>query len=297
MISELSALTGCCASLSLFGRGRYQLQYQSYSVSVIKRIFSLLKQRLGLRPSPRFSHQPRFGGRRQFQLVLNAADGRSLMRALGVKGLVQALTGVPRRVLRRNCCRRAWIRGMFMGCGTVQDMRKGYRAEFVPPDKGRADTLERLLTQSGVKVGRISRRGREVLYIRDGDSLATLLSLMGASRTLLQMENIRAENSVSSTVNRVTNCDHANMNKQLSAAQRQVEKIVRISLKRGLTVLPEPLEKLARLRLANPDAGLKELAAMCQPPLTKSGVQHRLRRIMAFDEDEEDGQAERSAAR
>lgn len=297
MLSELSALTGCCGSLSLLGRGRYRLQYQSHSVSVIKRIFSLLRQRLGLRPAPRFSLQPRFGGRRQFQLVLGAEDSRSLMRALGVQGPVQALTGVPRRVLRRNCCRRAWIRGMFLGCGSVQDIRKGYRAEFVPPDGGRADTLMRLLSQSGVKAGRLTRRGRDVLYIREGDSLATLLSLMGASRALLRMENVRAENSVREAVNRATNCDQANMTRQLAAAQQQIAKIVRISLSRGLTALPEELEKLARLRLANPDAGLKELAAMSQPPLTKSGVQHRLRRIMAFDEDGEDGQAERSAAR
>lgn len=289
MLSELSALTACCASLHLLGRGRYQVQYGSYSISVIKRVFTLLKQYLGLRALPRFNLHPRFGGRRHFQLVLTADDSRSLMRAMGGQGPGPVLGGMPRRIMRRNCCRRAWIRGMFMGCGSMQDPQKEYRVEFVPSDQARADYLVRVLTQSDVRSNRSTRRGRELVYLREGDAVATLLSLMGASRALLSMENIRAAHSIREGLNRVTNCDQANMDKQLSTAQQQVEKIVRISLSCGLRALPEPLEKLARLRLSNPDAGLKELASMCQPPMTKSGVQHRMRRIMAFDEEKAAG--------
>lgn len=286
MLSELSALSSCCASIALLGRGRVQLRFQSYSISAIKRSFRLLSQRFGLKALPRFSLRPQFGGRKQYQLLLDAEDTRALLRGLNPKagGEVSGLRAIPRRAERRICCRRAYIRGVFLGCGLVQDIRKGYRAEFLPPDSARAEDLIRLLRQEGIEAKRAVRRGRTLVYLRDGDSLATLLGLMGTSRALLSLESLRAENSIREGVNRATNCDEANTMKQLAAAQRQVEKIVSISLNRGLSALPKDLEQLARLRLSNPDAGLKELAALSRPPVSKSGLQYRMRRIMDFDE-------------
>lgn len=285
MAAELSALSACTALMSLHGAGRWQLRFQSHSASVTKRIFKLLRQRYGLRAMPRLVRQPRFGGRRQYQLDLTAEDSRTLLRAVSpAGGMAQhSLRSLPRRLTRRICCRRAWIRGMFLGCGTVQDLRRGYRAEFLPPDQQRADYLLRLLEQSGLSPRRSKRRGKELLYFSDGDSLATLLGLMGAGRAVLQLENLRAANAIKQRVSRATNCDQANMMKQLNTAQQQVDHIVAISLNQGLSALPRELEQLARLRLSRPDAGLKELAQLCDPPLTKSGLQHRMRRLMAFD--------------
>lgn len=285
MAAELSALAACTALLSLHGAGRWQLRFQTHSASVAKRLFKLLRLRHGLRALPRLIRQPRFGGRQQYQLELSFEDSRALLKAMG-QGNAPAqhsLRALPRRLTRRICCRRAWIRGMFLGCGTVQDLRRGCRAEFLPPDQQRAEHLARLLGQSGLNAKRTQRRGRELLFFSDGDSLATLLGLMGAGRAVLQLENIRAANSIKQDVNRATNCDQANMMKQLSAAQQQVDHIVQLSLRHGLSALPKELEQLARLRLSHPDAGLKELAQLSEPPLTKSGLQHRMRRLMAFD--------------
>lgn len=283
MTSELNALTACCGSISLLGAGRVQLHYVTQSAGVLRRIFTLLKRRHGISAAPRLVRLGSFGGVRQYQLRLTPEDTRTVLRGMDPQrreGI--GLRGVPLRQTRRICCRRAWIRGAFLGCGTVTDPARGYRAEFVLADATRAAHLARLLTLNGVPTGHIQRRGSEVVYLRQGDALVTLLGLMGASRAVFHVENVRAAGSLSAGVNRATNCDHANLTKQLGAAQRQVEQITRISLARGLTALPRELEELARLRLSNPDAGLKELGDMLSPPLTKSGVQQRMRRIAAF---------------
>ncbi len=284
MTAELNALTACSASLALLGGGRTQIQYETLSASVLKRIFLLLRQRYQLQGQPRVSRIDRFGGMRQYRLRLSPENSRALMHALNPDRAPDHMPSLPRRVMRRICCRRAWIRGAFLACGSVQHPQKGIRAEFVLTDAPRAAFLHRLLEQAGVAALRTLRRGSEVVYVRQGDALANLLGMMGASRAMLELENIRAAGNLHQAVTRATNCDHANLQKQLTAAQRQVEAITRISLAKGLTSLPKDLEALARLRLRHPDASLEGLGALCVPPLGKSGVQHRMRRILNIAE-------------
>ncbi len=284
MGSELAALTACSASISLHGLGRVQLVYETRSASVLRRIFVLLKERYGIKGVPSMTRLSNFGGVRQYQLRLSVEDSRALLRGLAPDHRSGAarlgLPSVPRRVVRRICCRRAWIRGAFLACGSMGDPHRGYRAEFALEDASRADHLARLLTLSGVESLRTRRRGSEVVYVRRADSVSTLLGLMGASRAMMAFENIRAAGSLRGRSNRAANCDAGNLHKQVDAAQRQVEAITRISLERGLTSLPRELEELARLRLAHPELKLKELGELLSPPLSKSGVQHRLDRIL-----------------
>lgn len=293
MASELSALTTCCASITLRGQGRVQLVYETRSAGVLRRIFTLLKQRYGIKGTPSLTNLSNFGGVKQYQLRLTVEDSRALLRGLAPdhRGGLQrlGLPSVPKRMMRRICCRRAWIRGAFLACGSMVDPRKGYRAEFVMDDASKADYLGRLLKVSGVESLRSLRRGSEVVYIRQGDSLVTLLGLTGASRAVMDIENIRATGSLRGRSNREANCDTANLRKQVDAAQRQVDAITRISLARGLPSLPKELEEMARLRLAHPDLKLKELGELLSPPLSKAGVQHRLRRIMQAAELIEEG--------
>ena len=283
MAAEFNALTACCASLSLQGGGRAQVQYRTLSASVLKRIFTLLRRRYNLRGLPRQSSLSRFGGQKQYALQLSIQDSRALLQKLFPGKSAQdlgAFRGVPKRVARRICCRRAWVRGAFLGCGSLSDPETGYRAEFVLQDVSRAAYLLRLLALCDVRASLAQRRGVQVVYVRQGDALVTLMGLMGAARAVLDIENIRASGSLNAAINRITNCDSANVSKQLSAAQRQVARITRISLAQGLNALPQELEQLARLRLSNPDANLAQLGELLDPPLGKSGVQHRMERIL-----------------
>lgn len=288
LVSELNALTACSASISLRGQGRVQLVYETRSAGVLRRIFTLLKERYAIKGTPILTNVSNFGGMKLYQLRLSAEDSRAMLRNLAPDhrgaGHRLGLPSVPRRVVRRICCRRAWIRGAFLACGSAGDPRKGYRAEFVLDDAARADYLSRLLKLSGVECLRTKRRGNEVVYVRQGDSLVTLLGLMGAGRAVMEIENIRAAGSLRARSTREANCDTGNLRKLVDAAQRQIDAITRISLARGLTSLPKGLEEIARLRLSHPDLKLKELGELLSPPLSKAGVQHRLKRIEAVAE-------------
>ena len=172
MAAELSALTACLASMSLRGQGRVQLVYETRSAGVLRRIFSLLKQRYAIKGVPSLTNLSRFGGVKLYQLRLTVEDSRVLLLGLAPdhRGGMQrlGLPSVPKRVVRRICCRRAWIRGAFLACGSIGDPRRGYRAEFVLDDAPRADYLEKLLKLSGVESLRAMRRGSEVAMGGDG---------------------------------------------------------------------------------------------------------------------------------
>lgn len=128
-----------------------------------------------------------------------------------------------------------------------------------------------------------------MVCIRDGDQIAELLKTMGASLSVFSMENSRAEKSLRESANRAVNCDHANLGRQLSASARQVLAIEAISRHMSLSALPQRLETLARIRLAQPDASLLELGGMLDPPLSKSGIQHRIQELMKLSETLGDG--------
>ena len=172
------------------------------------------------------------------------------------------------------------MRGAFLACGYIADPRKRYHAEWVYQDRTRALRLKRVLAQTGLMATLASRRGSTLVVLGGGDQVAELLKLMGASLAVLDMENTRAEKELKESVNRAMNCDHANLNRQLSASARQVRAIEALSLAQGLSALPPRLEALARLRLRQPDATLFDLGQQLDPPLTKSGVQHQMRELM-----------------
>ncbi len=283
--SELKALTRCCATLSLQGRGELRLKYRSGSPSVAKRIYVLLKALYGLSPAAHYTLQARFGGRKLYALHLDKGDTEKLLAAFGA-GANDRRPGIAVRLslglARRECCRRAYLRGMLIGCGSVADPEKGYQAEFILPDRRDAPLLRKVLSMCGVDSALAPRRGSEVVYIRGGEKIVRLLILAGASRSVLATENLRLENSLKNQVNRAMNCDSANMARRLQASMKQVKAIDAVSLSRGLSALPSALEQLARLRLANREASLEELGAMLDPPLSKSAVQQRMNRIIAI---------------
>lgn len=280
MTTELSALTQCCALFANPGQGKPSVRYVTENAGCAKRILTLLRSRYGITASPHFARHARFGGGRDYVLQLSAADSAMLLRVLGLTDVQGVYRRSAMRMPRRICCQRAYLRGMFLGCGSVGNPLKGYRAEFVLDDAGRASFLLRLLDRLGIRAGHVRRRSSDVLYISQGDAVVLLLGLIGAARAVLHVENIRAAASLRAGINRATNCDHANLHKQLRAAEKQAEAITAISLAVGLASLPDDLSALARLRLANRDASLEQLGLMMDPPLSKSGVQHRMRRMM-----------------
>ena len=287
-LSELSALTQTSASLRLSGRGRVRVVYETENPALAKRIFQLLKKRMEITPTLEFNRHKRLGGRRLSVLTVPEADSRRLLVALrmmreGESGAVYK--GVPRAAESRRCCRSAFLRASFLGAGTVSSPEKGYHLEFLS-SPGRTETLLKILEKSGVEGKVAHRREKDVVYVKKGDDVAACLALMGAHAALLDMENTRIRRESRNQANRARNCDEANLKKQLSAGEKQARAIVRYSLAHSLAALPRELQELGRLRMLHPEMSLEELGQALPAPIGKSGVNHRMRRLMALiDED------------
>ena len=144
--------------------------------------------------------------------------------------------------------------------------------------------LEQLLEKCGLPYHCYERKGKQVVYLKGAQQIADALALMGAGQSMLQMENTRIQKQLRAAAVRAANCDEHNGERMLDAAQKQAEAVRRISLKQGLFTLPPALREVARIRLENPDLSLKELGEMLDPPVGKSGINHRMRRLMEIAE-------------
>ena len=185
-------------------------------------------------------------------------------------------------ITNSNCCKRAFIRGVFLAIGSISDPEKGYHLEFVCEDEEQARFLCNVITSFDIEARVLERKEHHVVYLKEGSSIVDLLNVMEAHVALMELENLRIIKEMRNTVNRRVNCETANINKTVNAAAKQVEDIMYIEERKGLASLPDMLYEMARVRLDNPDATLKELGEMLVPPVGKSGVNHRLRKINEY---------------
>jgi cell division protein WhiA len=192
--------------------------------------------------------------------------------------LVPAFSRPPVHAMPEAACdRKAILRGLFLGCGSVNAPNTRYHLEFVAPTASWATAITRLVESSGVKAGVTDRSDQRVVYVKDGDGIARLLSVMGASRAVMEFENVRVVRSVSGEVNRRLNFETANIGKTIGSGLRQAAAIDTLEASGALEALPPALKEMARWRRENPDLNLGELAGRMK--LSKSAVNHRLRRL------------------
>jgi cell division protein WhiA len=192
--------------------------------------------------------------------------------------LVPAFSRPPVQAMPEAACdRKAMLRGLFLGCGSVNAPNTRYHLEFVAPTASWATAILRLAEGSGVKAGVTDRSGQRVVYVKDGDGIARLLSVMGASRAVMEFENVRVVRSVSGEVNRRLNFETANIGKTIGSGLRQAAAIDTLEARGVLEALPPALREMARWRRQNPELNLGELAGRMK--LSKSAVNHRLRRL------------------
>ncbi|MEG2936150.1 MAG: DNA-binding protein WhiA [Clostridium sp.] len=215
-------------------------------------------------------------------LIPEDADVRGLLQYLGIiekDDYFNINYGLPTEILKDEDCKRAYIRGAFLGGGSISNPEKTYHLEFVTHDEEYANALSKLINSYKLNSKVIQRKNSFVIYVKEGEQIVDLLNIIGAHNALLELENIRIMKEMRNNVNRIVNCETANLSKTVNAAVRQVESINLIQSEIGLDRLPKNLKEVARLRLEYPDESLKELGAMLNPPVGKSGINHRLRRI------------------
>lgn len=188
-------------------------------------------------------------------------------------------------ILQNTCCKRAFIRGAFLAGGSMSDPNKSYHFEIVCHTLEQAKQLQGVMQSFDTDAKIVERKGHHVVYLKEGSQIVDMLNVMEAYVALMNLENVRILKEVRNTINRKVNCETANINKTVNAAVKQVEDIELIRERIGLDNLPDNLREMALLRLEYPEATLKELGNYLEPPVGKSGVNHRLRKLSAIAED------------
>jgi DNA-binding protein WhiA len=190
--------------------------------------------------------------------------------------------GIDPDLVKDPCCVASYLRGAFLGGGFVSNPQGDFHFELACGHEALANGLVALLARSEIPSRSIRRRSTWLVYIKGAEPILDFLALVGAHRSMLAMENVRVTKSVRNDVNRRLNAEMANQAKSIDAAMGQVKAIRLLVEKRGIDSLPPALQALALLRLSHPDASLRELGELASPPLTKSAVYHRVRRIEAI---------------
>lgn len=177
------------------------------------------------------------------------------------------------------------VAGIFLACGSVNDPNKKYHMEFVMPTLELCNDLGLLLIENYRIVPKhVERKAAQIMYIKESENIIDMLTLMGAQMSAIELMNVKIMKDVRNKINRAMNCDNANIDKALRAAERQIEDIELIERTMGLSALPDGLREIAEIRAENPDLNLKQLGASLDPPISRSGANHRLQKLAEIAE-------------
>lgn len=183
-----------------------------------------------------------------------------------------------------DCCLAAFLRGAFLSCGSISDPTRNYHLEFVVPFYKLSHDLFKLISDAGINAKIVVRKGSYVIYIKDSESIEELLTLMGAQKATLRIMYIKIQKDMRNKINRKVNFECANIERSIKAGLEQKEAIELIKKRQGLDTLPPAYKELAVLRLENPDMSLKQLGESLSTPLSRSGVKHRLDRLIEISD-------------
>ena len=187
-------------------------------------------------------------------------------------------------LLEKDCCASAFFRGLFLVYGSVTNPQREYHLELAAPGDYLAEEVLLFGKGRGTQWKAAKRKGNALLYLKESEQIEEFLTTIGATKATLKLMDIKIVKDMRNKVNRATNCETANLDKTVGASQSQIADILYIQDHGGLSLLEEDLEELAQLRLDNPECSLRELAELLHPPISRSGVNHRLKRIQQFAE-------------
>ena len=256
IIAELAALT---FTLGKWGKKGFYIESENEELK--RKFFTLLNKTITIS---------------EYDDVLSKETVEELFEVLKVKDNAFEMNGL---LVQQPCCKKAFIRGIFLTSGSVSDPRKGYHFETALSNESLARRVREVICSFGIDAKMVERKQQTVVYVKESNQIEDLLALMGANVAYLKFENVRIEKEMRNSINRQVNCETANITKTVSAAVRQIEDIRLIEETRGLSSLPKNLQEIAVLRKEHPDMALKDLGNLMDPPVGKSGVNHRLRRI------------------
>ena len=284
MLAEIAGYARIRGILRLAGGGHLSVSLTSEDPAVVR----MLKQLTAAYFDADSDIEVRQGSllKRENRYRLTFQDertGEKILRETGMLKVVDGsnvlMDGLAPEVIRKTCCKKACLRGLFLAGGTVNDPEKGYHLEIVCSDKITAADVKKLMNQFSLKAKVVERRGSWVVYIKGSEHVADFLKIVGAYSQVFRLEDVLALKSLRNKTNRIVNCENANLDRSVDAAGRQISNIRFIQEHLGLEQIPERLRNAAELRLAHPELPLSELAKLADPPVSKSGLNHRFAKI------------------
>ena len=287
-LAEIAGFLRVSGSIRLAGGGKFQIVVTTDSPAVARHYKKMLQEYFRIEAELLIGEAAALKKGHTYMLTIDPEmRSESILRETGIllvrEGNNYISDGIYDGIVKTRCCRKAYLRGIFLGTGSVNSPEKGYHLEFVCGSENLARDLRRLINTFDDLSAKITqRKDRYVVYMKNSQYISDTLAIMGAHSKVLEYEDVKIKKELVNQAVRMTNCDTANTDRTLDASQRQLEAIRRIEGTGSLDALPPKLRELALLRQYNPEASLTQLGEMMSPPLKKSGVNNRMKRILDF---------------
>lgn len=261
-LAELAAIMNYAGQYGRVDSDRYMIGFQTENEDLVRKGFTLLQKAYNI----------------EDELISNQ-QMQELYHDLGTPE-----QPVSPHLIKDSCCQRAFLRGAFLCIGSMSAPEKGYHLEFVCAAEEKAKQLQSVIYGFGMEAKIVQRKKYHVVYLKESEAIVDMLNVMGAHVALMNLENLRILKGMRNSINRRVNCEAANITKTVNAASRQIEDILFLKEHYGFEKLSDNLRQMAQARLEYPEAALKELGEYLDPPVGKSGVNHRLRSLSELAE-------------
>lgn len=283
-IAELSAIISMCGRILMNHHDEYIVKIHTENLTVARKYFMLIREAFQIVPEVLIRKNRNLKNSKLY--ILTVKDRHKSYLILKATKLIdefgqvgENLSPVDNLILQNICCKRAFIRGIFLTGGSMCNPEKTYHFEIVTAASPKAIQIKEIINSFDIDAKVVIRKKYHVVYVKEGSQIVDLLNIMEAHVALMDLENVRIVKEMRNSINRQVNCETANISKTVMAASKQIDDIEYIKNTIGLSELSEGMEDIARVRLERPDASLKELGELLSPPIGKSGVNHRLRKL------------------
>lgn len=283
-IAEFAAIMQCSGGILPIEQGQYGIRISTENEGVARKCFTILRKTFNIKTDVILNSSKAQAKSHIHHIIIHEARAVNnilqTVKFLDVQGNKIGCSDIVQPLLIKNaCCRRSFLRGAYLAIGSMSNPEKSYHLEFTCSKQAQAEQLREIMNDFSVEAKIIIRKKYYVVYVKESACIVELLNIIGAHISLMELENMRIIKEVRNSVNRRVNCEAANISKTVAAASNQIRDILRIRDLFGLSRLSPNLREMAEVRLENPGASLKELGELLSPPVGKSGVNHRLRKL------------------
>ncbi|MDF2891843.1 MAG: whiA [Clostridia bacterium] len=253
-LAELSALIKMTGTIQIHGRNSFGIKLSTENASIARMLFTLIKDLFNINTRVAVRKNKQLKKNNNYTLYIDTlTGGETILLATGILSKTEEGIRInyrlPHKLVKKPCCKKAYLRGVFLGGGSISDPEKTYHLELVTNNNEYAESIKKLINSYQLNAKVVNRKGNYVVYLKEGEQI------------------------------RIVNCETANLSKIVNASMRQINNIELVKHRIGFDNIQEGLAEIAELRLKYPDASLKELGEMMSPPIGKSGVNHRLRKL------------------